>query len=258
MFVPMVTVLLGLGFLLLPGRILSYMGLRAIHSNPEAIGEGRSSFAGPLLALGLACLLLQDPIALQPGLNFTLALAWTVSAFGRILQMSFDGALRRKRIQMRFLLAAVLAGIAWASAETPTFVCIEHVATHCPLLSGARNGFVLFVALLTFGLGLVAFGWPRLALRILRMEHRIAMPFAVGEPRGTLAGFYLAIGFVVLAYPQPADFVILVLGAAWLLTGVGRVLSIVLERGFTLYHIAGSAFELCLGAIVLAIVFGAL
>lgn len=253
---PMVTVLLGFVFLLVPVRILSYMGLRATHAHPEAIGEARSSFAGPLLALGLGCLLLQDPIALQPGLNFTLALAWTISAFGRILQLVFDGALRRKRIQMRFLLALILASIAWASADVPTFLCFEYAATHCKLFNNLISSFLAAVAALTLGLGLIALFFPKRALRILKLEHRIAMPFAAGETRGTLAGFYVAIGFVVLASPQPADFVVLVMAAAWLVTGMGRMLSIVLDRGFTLYNIIGVAFEICVGLGVFAIVFG--
>ncbi len=258
MFVPMVTVLLGAALLLFPRAILTYLGLRAIHASPEAIGEGRSSFAGPLLALGLGCLLLQDPIALQPGLNFTLALAWAIAAFGRVIQLVFDGALRRKRIQMRFLLAVALALIAAQSAEVPTFLCAEYFSTNCPLFSGARNWVVSIVALLTLGLGLIALFMPKLALRILKLEHRISMPFAIGETRGSLAGFYIAIGFVVLAYPQPADFMIVVLGAAWLFTGMGRMVSIVADRGLTAYNIAGTVFEVAVGAVVLSIVFGLL
>ncbi|MDJ0613872.1 MAG: hypothetical protein QNJ29_09345 [Rhizobiaceae bacterium] len=254
MLVPLVTLLLGLAFLLVPGRLLSYMGLRARPDKPEAIGEGRSSFAGPLLAVALCCLLLQEPIALQPGLNFVLALGWTFAALGRVLQMVFDGGWR-KRIRVRFALAVALAILAWVHADIPTFWCFETGLVNCYSPQSTFEWLLYMVALLTLVLGLVALFLPKLALRILRLESRMRYPFGVGEPRGTLAGFYTSLGLTVLLMPQPLDFVALMLGAAWLLTGVGRALSMVVDRGFTPYNIAGMVFELGIGTALLGMMF---
>lgn len=250
----MVTLLLGLVFLLAPKRILSHMGLRARPEKPEAIGEGRSSFAGPLLAVSLCCLLLQEPIALQPGLNFVLALAWTIAAFGRVLQILFDGGWR-KRIQARLALAIILAVIAWSSAEVPTFRCFESGWINCYAPQTLFEWILLFTAALTLLLGLISLLLPKLALRILRLESRMRYPFGVGEPRGSLAGFYTSLGLTTLLIPQPLDFVALMLAAAWLLTGLGRVLSMILDRGFTVYNIVGAIFEAGLGFVLLGLMF---
>ena len=132
MIVPVLTLLLALGFLCVPRRVLRFMGLEPRPSNPEAIGEGRSSFAGAMLAVSLGCLLLQDPIALQPGLNFMLASGWSVAAFGRVLQMVLDRGLR-KRIQARFILAVGMALAAWTVTEIPAFWCSDPLGPGCHL-----------------------------------------------------------------------------------------------------------------------------
>lgn len=256
MLVPMVTVLIGMLFFLAPRQFLNYMGLRAKADCPEAFGEGRSSFAGILLAVGLSCLLLQEPLALQPGLNFVLALGWTLAAVGRILQMVFDGGLRRKRIQSRFLLAATLAFIAWISAEVPQFVCVDGFSLQCGLPEDRLHIIIYSVALLTLILGLVALLTPRTALDIMRLESRVRAPFGVGEPRGSLGGMYTALGATVLMTPQPLSFVALMLGAAWLFTGIGRAVSMLLDRGITLYNLLGTLFEIGAGIAVLGLILG--
>ncbi|MEM9332027.1 MAG: DUF4345 family protein [Pseudomonadota bacterium] len=254
MLVPMLTFALGFAFLFFPGRLLRFMGLEPIGGKPEAIGEGRSSFAGALLALALGCLLLQDPIALQPGLNLMLAIGWSISTFGRLLQLTFDGGLKRKRIQTRFLIAFGLAVMAWSVTEIPYMSCVENAASECTLPGSLKDWFLFLVAILTFGLGLIALLLPRLALRILKLQTRINMPYAVGETRGTLAGFYMAIGGVYLLMPQPVDFVALVLGGAWLLTGLGRALSVLFDRGWTVYNMFGVLFEVGIGVLTIGFV----
>lgn len=254
MIVPVITLLLGLAFLIFPGRLLKFSGLQANASNPEAIGEGRSSFAGVLLAVALGCLLLQDPIALQPGLNFMLALGWTIAALGRLIHIALDGD-RRKSVQVRFALALVLAVVAWVVADVPSFKCVNPLAANCDLVLDWRNGLVSAAALLTLGLGLMALLMPNLALLIMKLQTVSNVPNAIGETRGILAGFYTSIGLTNLLSPQPADFVAIVLGAAWLLTGCGRVISILLDRGWTKYNLFGALFELGLGVCILGIIF---
>lgn len=254
MIVPLLTVLLGFGFLVFPKNLLRFMGLEAVSAFPEAIGEGRSSFAGFMLAIGIACLLLQDPIALQPSLNFVLALAWSIAAVGRLVQMAVDQGWR-KRIQVRFLLAAVFAGLAWSATEMPVFRCLNPFEGNCMDFSSGSGLFLYLLALLTLLLGVVALFTPEYALAIMRLQSRIKTPFAVGEPRGTLAGFYIATGGTYLAMPQPVDFVAIVLGAGWLFTGVGRLLSIIVDRGWSRFNFLACVFELGVGGGALALIF---
>jgi hypothetical protein len=250
--VPSITVLLGLAFFLAPARLLNYMGLRNLPDRPEAIGEGRSSFAGILLAVGLSCLLLQEPIAMQPGLNFVLALGWSIAAFGRILQMVLDGGWR-KRIKVRFLLALLMAGIAWSTADVPQFLCANPFSPQCQMPQTMLHWVTVLLALLTLVLGLIALLLPDLALKIMRLEPRMRHPFGRGEPRGTLAGFHIALGLSVLLTPQPPDFVVIMLGASWLLTGVGRLVSMVFDRGLTAYNSIGIIFEIGVGCLLLGL-----
>lgn len=256
LLVPWLTLALSLGFFLVPRRIFKFMGLQPLATHPEAIGESRSSFAGAIAALSLGCLLLQEPLALQPGLNFMLAVAWTISAFGRLLQMFFDKAAKRKRIQTRLALAVTLAVMSWTVTEVPTFRCGFWVNAGCNAPTDFAGWFLLGLAVFTLLIGALALFLPKLALRIMRLEPRLDTPFARGEPRGTLAGFYIAIGGTYLMAPQPPDFVALVMGAAWLLTGIGRLFSIFLDRGYTLYNALGCLFELAVGGLAVAYVLG--
>ncbi len=257
MIVPVLTLLLALCFVLVPGKVLKFMGLETKPAHPEAIAEGRSSFAGSMLAVSLGCLLLQDPIALQPGLNFMLASGWSIAAFGRVLQLIFDNG-NRKRVQVRFILAAGMALAAWSVTEIPNFHCSNPWAETCQLPINMRGWVLFWVALLTFGFGLIALFAPDRALFIMRLQTRIKTPFARGETRGTLAGFFISIGGANLLMPQPVDFVALVMGAAWVFTGGGRVLSILFDRGWTLYNILTAVFALVSGLAVTGIILGML
>ena len=254
--VPLLTVILGAVFLLAPKQALRGFGLQARPGVPDAIAEARSSFAAPFLTAGLACLFLQHPLAVQPSLMFMLAAGWTVSALGRIAQMALDGGLKRKRIHLRFFIAVGLAIATWSVSPFPEFRCSFGAPAYCagvyaqvaPVLTGA--------AVLTLVLGLVAFFLPGLGMRILRLQPRSNTPFSSGEIRGLLAGFYISIGGTFLAMPQPLDFLALVLGAVWLLTGAGRAVSMLIDRAWSKYNFLATVFELALGAVVVAHVMG--
>ncbi|MEF2550531.1 DUF4345 family protein [Aurantimonas sp. A2-1-M11] len=103
--------------------------------------------------------------------------------------------------------------------------------------------------------GLVALFAPRITLRLLRLETRQTHPEAVAEARATIAGFWLGVGIVTAAfYNQP--FVQMALGAGWLFTGFGRFVSILSDRGATIFNWVMLVLALALAAAALAPVFG--
>ena len=110
-------------------------------------------------------------------------------------------------------------------------------------------------ALVTMLFGLVALFAPRLTLRALRLQAVERHPEAVGESRATIAGFWLGVGLVSAAFfDQP--FVQMALGAGWLFTGFGRLVSILSDRGATVYNWLFLALNLLLALMALAPVFG--
>ncbi|MCC4295922.1 AGROH133_08824 family phage infection protein [Aurantimonas coralicida] len=110
-------------------------------------------------------------------------------------------------------------------------------------------------ACITILMGLVALFAPRITLRLLRLETRQAHPEALAESRATIAGFWLGVGIVTVAfYNQP--FVQMALGAGWLFTGFGRFVSILSDRGATLFNWVFLLVALALAGAALAPVFG--
>ena len=234
--------------------MLHLMGLRVHPDYPNAKGEVRSVFAAPLLSTGLACLLLQDPIALQPGLNITLAIGWTVCVVGRIMQIVLDGGYR-KRVYARLFISLVIAGAAWFAAEMPYFVCLQAFSTYCEFPSSQAGWFVFAIALITLLVGLAMLFIPATILQLLRLEHKTTTVFAIGAPRAINAGFYIAIGGVYLVQPQPPDFVALVLAGLWLISGFGRVISLVFDRNYHLYNILVMLLQFGTGLMIAGLVF---
>ncbi len=255
MFVPYLTILIGLAYLIFPGPLLYYSGLRPVPGKPEAIGEGRASFAAPMLALGLGSVLLQEPIALQPGLSFSIALAWTLAAVGRMMQIMFDAGWR-KRLQFRLVVSLVLSAIAWYVAEIPKFVCLDLSSQYCAFPQTIRGQAILGVAVLTLLMGMVALLLPGQTLKVMRLEPRARVLFAIGEPRGLLAGMYISVGLVVLLTPQPVEFVALVLAGCWALTGAFRFVSVVVDRATGLFNLLTASFELALGIWLAGLILG--
>lgn len=247
MLVPFLTLVMGVLYFLFPKRILNYCGVEAVEGKLHTIGEGRSSYAGILMACGAGCLFLQEPLALQPGLNLMLALAWFITGFGISLQVSIDGAANR-HVVARMVVSLILALIAYLSAD---FLEIDF------RLPSYFSDWVFFaVAVLTLVLGLISLLLPGLGLRILKLKPMEIAPFAKGETRGLLAGFYISLGATYLFFPQAQLFIGLVMAGAWLLTGIGRFVSILVDRGATLYNFAAVIFEIGIGSLLLGLVFG--
>lgn len=104
-------------------------------------------------------------------------------------------------------------------------------------------------AAITVLFGLMLLVAPRTSLRILRLQTAPDHPEALSEARGTMAGFYLGVGICALLLAQPLIY--LALGAGWALTALGRLVSIVSDRGVTGFNLASVAIEAVLAALPL-------
>ncbi|PSJ52599.1 DUF4345 family protein [Kumtagia ephedrae] len=109
-------------------------------------------------------------------------------------------------------------------------------------------------AAVTVLFGLLMFFAPRIALRILRLQTTEAHPEAVSQSRATMAGFYLGVGLCALLLAQP--FVYMTLGLSWLFTAFGRIVSMLSDRGNTLYNWVSLIVEAVLAVLPLAFAFG--
>ena len=101
-------------------------------------------------------------------------------------------------------------------------------------------------ALVTIGFGLVLMFAPRLSLRILRLQTAPNHPEAVSEARATMAGFYLGVGICAMLFAQPLIY--LALGGGWALTAFGRIISMMSDRGVTVYNLVSVVIEILLAA----------
>ncbi|MGN6584240.1 MAG: AGROH133_08824 family phage infection protein [Rhizobiaceae bacterium] len=95
---------------------------------------------------------------------------------------------------------------------------------------------------------------PRAGLRFLRLQTMPAHPEALSESRGTIAGFYLGIGLSCVLLAQPLLY--MALGFSWGFTAFGRLVSMLSDKGATLYNIFAFVLEIVLAALPLAFAFG--
>ena len=109
-------------------------------------------------------------------------------------------------------------------------------------------------AIITIMFGLICFFAPRTTYRILRLRTVEGVPEALSESRATMAGFYLGTGILAIAFQQP--FIWLVLGAGWAFTALGRLVSIVVDRGNTNFNWVSIAIEIALAVAPLAYALG--
>lgn len=109
-------------------------------------------------------------------------------------------------------------------------------------------------AIITIIFGLICFLAPRTTYRILRLRTAEGVPEALSESRATMAGFYLGTGILAILFQQP--FIWLVLGAGWGFTALGRLMSIVADRGNTGFNWGSLVFEAALSAAPLAYALG--
>lgn len=100
-------------------------------------------------------------------------------------------------------------------------------------------------AAVTVAFGIILMFAPRYSLRLLRLQTSPDHPEAVSEARATMSGFYLGLGLAcILLHPQPLLY--LALAASWSFTVFGRILSMMSDRGNTLYNWISIVIEGCL------------
>jgi len=109
----------------------------------------------------------------------------------------------------------------------------------------------------TVVLGLILLFAPRISLRVLRLRPAEGHPEAVAAARATMAGFYLGLGLCCILL-GPQLFLYMALGFCWLFTAFGRVVSMLSDRGNTLYNWTLLIVEMGLAALPLGHVFGIL
>jgi cytochrome c biogenesis protein CcdA len=110
-------------------------------------------------------------------------------------------------------------------------------------------------AAVTVLFGLVFMFGPRLALRVLRLQTVDSHPEAVSEARSTMSGFYLGLGLCCLLLGnQP--FLYMALGFSWAFTAFGRIVSMMSDRGNTVYNWLWLVLDILLAAMPLVFVFG--
>ena len=109
-------------------------------------------------------------------------------------------------------------------------------------------------AAVTILFGLIMLFLPRIGLRILRLQTIPEHPEATSEARATMSGFYLGLGLCCILLAQPLLY--MALGFSWLFTAFGRVVSMLSDRGNTLYNWISLVIELVLAALPLAFSLG--
>lgn len=125
------------------------------------------------------------------------------------------------------------------------FVLPETNADWLPFIAGA----------VTMLVGLVGLFAPRALLRLLKLQPLPVRPEAVAEARSTIGGFYIGTGLMtVLQFSQP--FIQIMIGGAWALAAFGRLVSILSDRGGTVFNVAVLVLQLALAAMPLASAFG--
>lgn len=110
-------------------------------------------------------------------------------------------------------------------------------------------------AAVTLLLGLWGMFAPRLMLRAMRLQTLPERDSALAEVRASYGGFRIGIGLVcLLLHPQPLLY--LALGAAWVATAFGRLISMLSDKGMTALNWLVILFEIAMAAAALAYAIG--
>lgn len=240
--VPLITMLIGLYYFTVPQAALGHIGIMPVDKHPEAFGEGRSSFAGFLILMGTLSFFAKEPV-----LIFVLGLAWGVAAVGKLLQIFVDAA-RERTVFVRFAFALFFAALCIVNAGMPIYTTNLDVAL--------VNIIPSVSAFLTLCFGLLCFFAPSFAGSLMRLRSNVVVEGAIGEVRGNVAGFYIALALAVLFIG--GTHAILALGLCWLMTAFGRMVSMLSDNANNLYNWISLIVELMLAALPLSVAFGVL
>jgi hypothetical protein len=105
-----VTALIGLAMLIAPRLALRALALAPVEGRGEGLSAARATMAGQHLGLGIASILLAQPLV-----YLALGLAWAFCAFGRIISMLSDGAASLRNVAF-LVVELALAALALAFA----------------------------------------------------------------------------------------------------------------------------------------------
>ena len=236
--VPVVTLLFGLVCLLAPTW---WMRLSGLEGAGRGRGEIRSRFAGPFLGTGLAAIALQQPLLFQ-----ILGLAWALAASGRVFNLIV--VKDRTVINMAAIAIAVLFAIFSARAG----FALDLAAPGVP--AGAGQWLVLAATLVTAALGIACWVAPARMLAAMNLAASDARPDSVGEPRGELAGFLIAVAGFALMSANP--FALLAIAGCWSMTALGRILSMLTDGNAGLRDWGMLALESAVATVFILSVFG--
>lgn len=109
-------------------------------------------------------------------------------------------------------------------------------------------------AAVTVLFGLLLLFAPGISLKVLRLQPTAEHPEAIAGARATMSGFYLGTGLCCILLAQPLLY--MALGFSWLFTAFGRIISMLSDRGNTLYNWAAVVVELVLAGLPLGFAFG--
>lgn len=117
---------------------------------------------------------------------------------------------------------------------------------------GTYGWMAFWSAAITVIFGLILLFAPRLSFRLMRLQTTPEHPEALSESRATMAGFYLGVGLCCILLDQPLLY--LALGVSWGFTAFGRIVSMMSDRGNTLFNWISLAIEALLAALPLVMV----
>ena len=172
---------------------------------------------------------------------------------GVLLSMALGLVDKGDRSNSRRLQSTTCHGLAISEHCLIRRVVTTMIEFYLPQSSGEWWAWSVAVIMLIFGLWILLM--PRWWLGFMGLQTTTRRPEAVAEMRAVVAGAYIGLGLVALAlHPQPILY--LAVGAVLLFTAFGRLVSMVVDRGFTRYNGITFVFELVMALPPLAYALG--
>jgi predicted membrane channel-forming protein YqfA (hemolysin III family) len=235
-----ISILLGLAITVFPTSIGHFLGLESRQARPGAIGELRAA-GGFLLGLALITLLFDQPV-----LYTLLGAALLLAAFGRLLSLMSDRAATFRNILI--LLAQAILAIAALAHFFDVFP--ELVTPQFTLPETFDVKLVLYVYLGLAVIGAFMMFAPRLTGWCVGLTGATDSGYSAVRSAG---GFLLAAGIfgaLFIGSPEARDtpfdkllYVNMGFCAAFSISILGRLISLVLNRGNYIYAIAALVVE---------------